>query len=202
MPIAKHAAVTSLAAMVLALTTLARAATAPLWIDAKTLVNWNARATQLPPRSGPRDPLLAPGGQCAGFVRPPTEPEDRALVARGWTLVGPYQRYGSLAVLMATSAADGMCRPNGFQGFVFVNGAFAGTLSPVLMNARTDASIGGLAAALYASDTFSVDYARYGAEDPLCCPHATTTVTFRIEPAGGRSRAVPVSATTQTHAPN
>ena len=31
---------------------------------------------------------------------------------------------------MATSSADGMRRPNGYQAFAFVNGTFAGTVSP------------------------------------------------------------------------
>ena len=33
---------------------------------------------------------------------------------------------------------DGMCRPNLYQDFVFVDGKFARTLSPSLMNARSD----------------------------------------------------------------
>jgi len=36
------------------------------------------------------------------------------------------------------SAFDGMCRPLGYQFFVFSGGRFAGTLSPHPMDSRTD----------------------------------------------------------------
>ena len=95
------------------------------------------------------------------------------------------------------AGADGMCRPMGYQSFVFVNGAFAGTLSPKPMDARTDSSIQSLSIAMYDADEFSVDYSRYSPDDPLCCPSATTNVTFQITSAGGHARVVPQSATTQ-----
>ena len=157
------------------------AAAAPTsWLDAKAPANWNVAGKALPARPGARDAELAPGGRCAASTRPATSLEDRALRARGWSLVGPYQRFGSTSVMFATASADGMCRPNGFQAFVFVNGVFAGTLSPVAMNARTDGSIASLNVSIFSATEISADFARYNDSDPLCCPHGTTNVLYQI----------------------
>jgi hypothetical protein len=168
------------------------------WLDAKPLAPWNTAQRLDPPiRPGAPDPELAKGGRCASSVRPPTSTEDHALVTRGWSLVGPYQRYGETSIVSAMAAADGMCRPEGYQAFVFVEGWYAGTLSPKLMNARSDASIASLSIPLYSPTEFVVDFARYTPDDPLCCPRATTTVTYRVKSLGGRPHVVPVSASTQ-----
>jgi hypothetical protein len=184
MPIAKRAAAEFLGTLFLVsggFGSAVFAATAPTsWLDAKTPANWNVAGAALPARPGARDAELAPGGRCAAFARPATSPEDRALRARGWTLVGPYQRFGSTVVMMATASADGMCRPNGFQGFVFVMGVFAGTLSPVVMNARTDGSIASLNVSIFNATEISADFARYSDQDPLCCPHASTNVLYHV----------------------
>jgi hypothetical protein len=170
---------TIVAAIAVAMTLLAASAPAS-WLDAKTPSNWNVAGAALPASPGARDAELAPGGRCAAFARPATSPEDRALRARGWTLVGPYQRFGSTVVMMATASADGMCRPNGFQAFVFVNGVFAGTLSPAAMNARTDASIASLNVSIFGAGEISADFARYSDQDPLCCPHGSTNVLYHV----------------------
>jgi hypothetical protein len=163
--------------------TLLAAAGSGSWLDAKTPATWNHAGTALPARPGPRDAELARGGRCASSLRPPVGTEDRLLLQRGWSLVGPYQRYGPTVVVMATSSADGMCRPDGFQGFVFVNGTFAGTIAPKLMGARTDGSIAGLSVALFSERDFQIDFARYTPNDPLCCPHATSTVLYQVRTA-------------------
>jgi hypothetical protein len=142
------------------------------------------------------DSELAAGGRCHSTVRPTTTPEDRAVVAKGWSPIGPYERYGTTSVLLATSSADGMCRPNGFQGFVFVNDTFAGTLSPDLMNARSDGAISGTTVDVYNERTLGVTFARYSERDALCCPHASTTVSYEIETVDGRSIVRPVSPET------
>ena len=167
------------------------------WLDAKAPANWNVTGAALPARPGPRDAELAPGGRCASTVRPPSSLEDSALTKRGWSLVGPYTRYGSTSVVMAMSSADGMCRPNGYQAFVFVNGTFAGTLAPKPMDARTDGSISSLNVPLYNATEISADFVRYSAQDALCCPHATTTVMYHVQ-TGTRPRVAPLS--TETHA--
>lgn len=183
-----------LASVVLATSILAAAPA--VWLDAKEPANWNVAGAPLPAAPVPADPDLAAAGRCAAMVRPPSTPEDRATVDKGWSLFGPYERYGETSVIMATSSADGMCRPTGFQGLVFVNGAFAGTLSPRLMEARSDASMGGLGIALYDATAFEVTFERYAPSDPLCCPHASTSVSYRIATQTGRSVVEPVAAQT------
>lgn len=188
--------------MLAAALALVAAAGPTSWLDAKTLVPWNtARQMQLPVRPGAPDANLARGGRCASAVRPPTSIEDHALVTRGWSLAGPYQRYGETSIVSAMAAADGMCRPLGYQAFVFVDGWYAGTLSPKLMDARTDGAIASLSIPLYAASDFTVDYTRYASADALCCPHATTSVTFKVKSLEGRPHIVPVSATTQKNPP-
>jgi hypothetical protein len=123
-------------------------------------------------------------------------PEDRAVDGKGWFLIGPYEQFGGTSVLLATSSADGMCRPSGFQGFVFVNGAFAGTIAPHPMESRADASLEGSGIGLYSAQTVTATFARYSESDPLCCPHGTTTVDYKIVTKNGHAVLVPDSAMT------
>ena len=177
------------------------AAAAPVWLDAQVPSNWNVAASALPAAPGPRDAELAPGGRCSAALRPPSTPEDRAAVRKGWFLIGPYERYGATSVVLGTASADGMCRPNAFQGFVFVDGSFVGTIAPHPMNARTDASLSGLGLTLVNAQDITASFARYDATDPLCCPHATTTVEYKIDGTGSHAVLAPVSATTSKNSP-
>lgn len=184
-------------AIVVLAASVTSAAPASVWLDVRKPANWNVAGATLPAAPGSKDAELAPGGRCAATIRPPSTPEDRAAVDKGWSLFGPYERYGETSVIMATSNADGMCRPTGFVGLVFVDAVFAGTLSPRPMEARSDASIGGLGISLYAATTFEATFERYSASDPLCCPHASTSVSYRIVTQSGRSVVEPVSAQTK-----
>ena len=164
------------------------------------MTKWNAPGAVLPAAPGKRDPELAPGGRCAGSLRPASAPEDRALQRRGWSPVGPYERFGATSVVVATSGADGMCRPNAYQAFVFVNGVFAGTLAPHPMDARTDGSLNGYGLQLYSAVDLEADFARYSTQDPLCCPHGTSSVTYQVT-ASARPSVKAVSATTHPNGP-
>jgi hypothetical protein len=151
------------------------------WLDAKPLTNWNVSGATLPARPGPQDTELNPGGRCRSSVRPPATIADRALVKRGWSLVGPATHYGGTVVDFAMSSADGMCRPNGYQGFVFVNGKFAGTLSPSVMDSRTDGAVSGQMITLRNANDIEAEFARYSDKDALCCPHANSLVIYTIK---------------------
>jgi hypothetical protein len=85
---------------------------------------------------------------------------------------------GGWTVVMGISGADGMCRPVGYQLFAFHGGAFVGTLSPQRMDSRTDGSFVALRPS--GPNTLQVDFVRYADQDPLCCPHATTRVSYAI----------------------
>jgi hypothetical protein len=77
-----------------------------------------------------------------------------------------------------------MCRPDSYQDFVFVNGKFAGTLSPILMNARSDG--GAVKITFPAAVKILVDFDRYTDKDPLCCPSRISEGTFEIRYEGGK----------------
>ncbi|MGH9846718.1 MAG: META domain-containing protein, partial [Blastocatellia bacterium] len=105
------------------------------------------------------------------------------------TLFGPVQSYSGTSVFMAMSDVDGMCRPLGYQIFVFVNGKFAGTLSPTPMNSRADGAMGTVR--LTRPDKLSAEFVRYTDADPLCCPSKTGAVDYRIDRSGKGGLVVP-----------
>jgi hypothetical protein len=87
-----------------------------------------------------------------------------------------------------------MCRPLGYQAFVFVAGRFAGTLSPQPMNARSDGML--KSAQLYDRMVFA-SFNRYAEADPLCCPTRTTEVSYRIDTGAADPLLVPGAAETR-----
>ncbi len=103
---------------------------------------------------------------------------DKAVVKAGWKLYGSVQSYGNTAVFLAMSGADGMCRPMGYQAFVYAGGKYAGTLSPAPMNSRTDASLADFQ--LVSASAIEAEFSRYVDSGALCCPSRTNTVTYQI----------------------
>lgn len=167
------------------------------WLDVTPPPSWNRQGAAVPkPASIDGEPLGT--GRCAGQSRAPETPGDQALVAAGWTLVGPLQLFGEVSLATAASAADGMCRPLGFQAFVFVRGRFAGTLAPQPTDARTDGAI--TDARLLTRDRVMATYARYAADDALCCPSRTSRANFTITRSPGGSVLAVESVTTEAAA--
>jgi hypothetical protein len=78
---------------------------------------------------------------------------------------------------------------------VFVDGRFAGTLSPVLMNARTDGA--GQSARPGPSGLLTAAFLRYEDADPLCCPSRMSEVTYRIDRRPPGPVVVPVEVGTR-----
>jgi heat shock protein HslJ len=113
-------------------------------------------------------------------VRPPTSPAEQALVRQGWKLYGSVQSYGLTQVVTATSSFDGMCRPIQYHAFVYWEGRYAGTLSPVPMDSRTDGAIANIR--LTSTTSLSAEFNRYRQSDPLCCPSGISTVLFNLKP--------------------
>jgi hypothetical protein len=145
------------------------------WLAAG-VANWNHSGAAIP-KAPPGDP--ANRERCKDLLRLPSGMHDRALAAEGWWLYGSLQRFGRTVVVTGTSDLDGMCRPLEFQVFVFFQRKFAGTLSPVLMNASTDGSQSRFS--LSRERGILAEYARYSENDPRCCPSAAVTVQFEIE---------------------
>jgi hypothetical protein len=173
------------------------------WLDQRPLANWNKAGEQIP-LAMPVPSTVNP--QCATSARPPETDEDRDVAARGWLLVGTYQGGYGVLVITGTSDFDGMCRPMGFQTFVFYHGTFIGTISPDLMNSRTD----GVQREVFISPSFgrvgappslSASFSRYSMTDPLCCPSATSSVEYRIEYTNGGWVLVATSAMTSPNMP-
>jgi hypothetical protein len=136
-----------------------------------------------PTTASPVDP------RCLELRRRPETYEDKVVAAAGWTLWGSYQAGWGLVSVKALSSFDDSCRPRGFQEFVFVDGVFAGTISPVLMDSRTDGA--GAVLAFIGPDSVAAVFRRYKAEDDPCCPSGMAPITFTIDRAGPAPLLVP-----------
>jgi LppP/LprE lipoprotein len=162
------------------------------WLD-QIVANWNRPDASVPPA-----PVVEGAAQnltrCREARRPSTLAADRAVRAAGWTLFGPAQLFSATTVVMAMADVDGMCRPLRYQAFVFVNGRFAGTLSPVPMDSRTDGALS--IVRLFHANEMVGEFTRYTATDPLCCPSRTSTVIYRIDPAPRAPVVTPVTVST------
>jgi len=148
------------------------------WFD-RPLTNWNKVKAPIP--KSPVKTVI--DNQCREQVRPAITANDQALNKAGWLLYGSVQTYGKTSVISAMSGVDGMCRPMGYQDFVFVDGKFAGTLSPRPMDSRTDGASQRIV--LPNSDRIIVVFNRYKDTDPLCCPSQLSRVIYQIETVSG-----------------
>jgi hypothetical protein len=161
----------------------AAAAAGASWLDQTKIVPWNMPGNPIP--TAKSDPALAEGFQrCSASIRHETFPEDRAVRFAGWRLVGPYKLFNGTALVGGAIGFDGMCRPIGYQEFVFAGGGFAGTIAPAAVDSRVDGSISNTT--LYSANEIVTTFARYKAADPLCCPSATTIVTYKIDQTSPR----------------
>lgn len=182
-------------AVLLTSTALARQSTATTsWLD-RPLTNWN-HAERLPAAASAAgedpDALRA---RCA--ITRGESAAHRALEENGWM---PYHHLdreltrGDVEILAGMTAADAACQPTHFQIFVFVQGRFAGTLSPQPMTAGRDGFAG--AVRIIEADTISSEFARFREGDASCCPTSRMTVRFRIDRAGEQALLVPVDVRT------
>jgi len=99
---------------------------------------------------------------------------------------------------MAMAGADGQCRPDQYNAFVFVSNRFAGTLAPRPMSPRTDGSLS--RAFLSSATNASAEFARYTSSDALCCPSRTSTVFYDIS-GGGSPLVTPETISTAASCP-
>jgi heat shock protein HslJ len=170
----------------------AQQTTAKSWLD-RPLRNWNRPSPAELPRL-PAPVAATNLSQCRESIRKPESDAENALTRRGWHLIGPVQTFGTTQLLMATSGFDGMCRPLGYQAFVYVEGRYAGTLSPVLMNSRTDGAL--ITARLDRATSIQVEFNRYRPADALCCPTQTSAVQYRVR-ADEAPDLIPISISTR-----
>jgi hypothetical protein len=162
-----------------------------IWLD-RPLSSWNESVKNLPQPPKAEESVKAFAARCKLEVRR-SSPAERALADAGWL---PYLHVdrqlvqGDIEIVAGMTGVDGMCRPTGFNVFVFVGGQFAGTLSPVPMSSREDGSIG--AVRLGPDGAIAAEFARYGEKDALCCPSGRVGIRYRVE-RGSRPVVVPVS---------
>lgn len=149
------------------------------WLD-RPLTAWNKPGAGVPlPAQKPSQPA-ALMKRCS--LTSPTQAGAAAVAAAGWV---PYlhqdralARDGVEIVGGLTDAGAG-CDPAGFNLFVFVNGRFAGTLSPVPMTASRDGVAG--AVRILSTDSLTTEFARFAPGDLECCPSTRLRVTYRID---------------------
>ena len=164
------------------------------WLD-RPLSNWNAPGRGVERSAASGEEIADTAKRCAMPMLRAT-PAERALGESGWL---PFHMFDKaiaqrdVEIVGGLSDADGMCRPTGFNVFVFVGGKFAGTLSPVSMDSRSDGAIAG-GIRLSADDVITAEFARYTDKDALCCPSARVRVRYRIDRTGTTPVVVPVSA--------
>jgi hypothetical protein len=160
------------------------------WLD-RPLVGWNTAGLALPKAAAAaesRDDLMK---RCQLAPLQSTSAE-RALAAAGWI---PFHNLDQalvrdeVEIVGGMTGADGMCRPETYNLFVFVRDRFAGTLSPTAMNSRTDGSSG--AVRIIAGDTITTAFSRYQQADALCCPSSHVSVRYRIDRSGPQPIVVP-----------
>src|SRR5262249_36747800 len=146
------------------------------WLD-RPLTNWNNTAGIVPtaPAATGDTSNVA---RCNNSVRQPESLADRAVTRAGWLLFGASQSFGAVTLINGMAGMDGMCRPSQYNTFIFVSNRFAGTLSPTVMNSRTDGATSD--ARLNSPTNISADFTRYTSSDALCCPSQTSTVSYSI----------------------
>lgn len=148
------------------------------WLEEET--NWNEAGAEIPqaPTYDDENNLV----NCEQSFRQATLPEDELVEAAGWTLTGSAQVFNGTTLITGMGNADGMCRPLDYQIFVFSEGEFAGTLSPVLMDSRTDGSVFNVE--LYGDDTVSTHFNRYNPNDALCCASGESRLFYNLDTEG------------------
>ncbi len=149
------------------------------WLESKN--NWNQPNMKIP--QAPSFPEGNNLSNCHISIRLPQLPEDQILHKAGWALTGPAQIYGYTTVIKAMADADGMCRPLKYQVFVFTNGEFSGTLSPLLMDSRTDGNL--IEYNLYREGYIDATFSRYTTTDAMCCPSQQSRLFYQIKEQNG-----------------
>src|SRR5687768_13280946 len=95
------------------------------WIDAGAS-GWNGPGGGVPGSPGANPDDLE---RCAGILRGVETGEDQAVQDMGWALYGAPAGDFGIRIVSAMLGATEDCRPLGFQDFIFVDGAYAGTIS-------------------------------------------------------------------------
>jgi hypothetical protein len=179
------------------------------WLD-QPVRGWNAAGVAVPAARELEAAEALNVARCGAQERAAVGLEEEQLAAGGWRLLSvwptravsgpsaPAAQLGSaeatagrVTLTLATASYDGMCRPVGFNAFVFVDGRYAGTLAPEAVDSRSD-GVFFAQPALLPGGQLEATFTRYAPSDPLCCPsRAPVRVSYALEPAGGTWVVVP-----------
>lgn len=141
-------------------------------------------------------PTVAAGpgiGSRSCLASPPASREADLIRVAGWR---PFQMFdrpigrGGVVILGGLRDLTADCAPAAFQVFVFVDGAFAGALSPVEMTTGRDGVVGAIR--VLPDDVVTAEFARYVTGDGECCPSGRVRVSYRIDRSGGRVRVLAI----------
>jgi hypothetical protein len=163
-----------LAAILLGPSAIAAPSQDGTWLDDEA--NWNTPEGEIPQAPEQNGSNLA---NCEHIFRKASLLEDALVEAAGWTLTGPAQIYDDTTLITGMANADGMCRPFQYQVFVFTDGEFLGTLSPLVMDSRTDGSL--VDFNLYRDGMIDATFNRYLPEDALCCASRESRIFHAVE---------------------
>lgn len=170
-------------ALALSVATVARPAAADgAWLD-NSSASWNTAGMAIP-----AVPIGAMGNddpRCREQIKSADSDAGKLVEAAGWKVFSADLTDGAVRIVRALANFDGMCRPLQYQAFAFTTNTppiFLGTFSPTPMDSRSDGALNQIE--LVNLDRIVGRYARYTPQDALCCPSATSTVTFRVEQRG------------------
>ena len=152
------------------------------WLD-RPLTNWNSAGQVVPRAPRPEEPLDAVASRCR-VTKSGSTANERAVAAAGWIPFRPGGKQlvrNDVEVVGGMAGADGMCRPNQYNVFVFVAGRYAGSVSPTVMTSRLDGASGAI---VVMRDTLTSEFLRYTDADPLCCPSSRVSASYRIDRSG------------------
>jgi hypothetical protein len=154
------------------------------WLD-RPPVQWNQPGRSVPAAPQAIDWTDVPDICQSLRERKDINAEEKAVSRRGWFVIGSSGFGHGVVIIVGAADLDGMCRPNQYQDFVFLNGKFAGTLSPLGMNSRADGASGRIT--LLPSGKIRVEFLRYSDRDPRCCASRISEATFEIGKKNGRN---------------
>jgi LppP/LprE lipoprotein len=168
---------------VIVLIVLLSAQVAAGWLD-RAPAGWNQPAAGVPPSRIAADSQATLERRCGAPKSASPGAVDAIRRARWVPFLHLDQAIASndIEVLGGMTGATPGCEPTAFNLFVFVDGRFAGTLSPAPMNPSRDGAAG--AVRITGVDTLTVEFARYMPGDAECCPSSRERVSYRIEKTG------------------
>ena len=165
------------------------------WLD-RPMTSWNPPASVVPAAQAGTESQGALQRRCGSNALSSSTTAEMLRTA-GWV---PFLHFDSAIARDGVEVIGGMttagpgCEPTIFNLFVFVDGRFAGTISPAVMTQSRDGVAG--AVRLTAPDSLTAEFARYTPNDTECCPSSRVRVTYRIEHTGSQAALVPLDTRT------